>query len=145
LIPLSLRFLFAASFVRFVVIGTLAFVVEALTFTLFHALLGVAAIPARILSFPFAYTVNWYLNRVWSFAAGRAQPAARQYAVYGAVQVAGVVINLLVFTLLLRGGPMFREVPLLALAAASLVALAFNYLVGRRFAFAPPRDGAARG
>lgn len=139
MIPLSLRSLLAASFVRFAVTGALAFVVDAGAFTLFHAL-GVAAIPARILSFPVAYTVNWYLNRVWSFAAGRGHPAARQYAVYGAIQIVGAGINLIVFALLLRTGPIFRDFPVLAIAAGAVVALVFNYLVGRRFAFASPRN-----
>lgn len=145
MIPLSLRSLFAASFVRFAVIGATAFVVEAIAFTLFQALLGGGAILSRILSFPVAYTVNWYLNRVWGFAEGRRSPAARQYGIYGVIQIAGVAINLLLFVLLLRSAAVFREFPILALGVASMIVMIFNYLAARRFAFASPRDGGARG
>jgi putative flippase GtrA len=144
LIPLWLRSLFAASFFRFAVIGASAFIVEAGAFALFQALLGDAAILSRILSFPVAYSVNWYLNRVWGFAEGRKRPAARQFGVYGVIQLIGVAINLALFVLLLRSAALFRDFPILALVFASLVVMVFNYLAARRFAFAAPQDERGR-
>jgi putative flippase GtrA len=121
--------------VRFSVIGALGFVVDAGALALLIAG-GVDLYLARLISFPLAVTVTWYLNRVWSFRGSATARPAREYAGYVAVQTVGAAVNFAVYVLSLR--LLFAEQPdraVPALALGSAVGLILNYLGARWLVF----------
>lgn len=107
-----------------------------------QALVSLAAwspYPARLVSFAFAVSATFALNRLWTFGARTVRSATAAYGKYLAVQIIGALINLAVFTLCLLAVPRLREWPVVALAAGSAVALAFNFLAARVLVFTAPR------
>ena len=115
-------------------VGVVGFAVDGAVLQLLVSAASWSPYAARVLSFPAALTANFFLNRAWTFGALRMSPA-RAYGAYGAIQLIGALINLLVFTLCLLLAPALYAHPLLALAIGSGVAMLFNYYASRRLVF----------
>ncbi len=133
---------------RFLAIGAIGFVVDG---GLLMALTGAAGLPvigARLASFAVAVTVTWLLNRVYTFRHCASRRRLAEWRRYVAVNSVGAAINLGIFSALVLRFPWFEATPLAAFAVASAVALAFNFLGSRMFAFrldgapAPGQDAA---
>ena len=58
-----------------------------------------------------------------------------EYARYLVIQSAGLVVNLGVYLALLNSVQALREVPVVALCGGALVAITFNFLGARYWAF----------
>lgn len=119
----------------FGVIGTIGFGVDGGILTLLHSLMGVALLPARLCSFAVAVTVTWSLNRRLTFPGGDDPGVLRQWLRYAAVNGVGALLNLGIFLWLVYRFETFATVPLVPLAIASLVAMVFNFLASKYFAF----------
>lgn len=119
----------------FLVVGSVGFGVDAAALALLTHGLGFGPYPARLLSFGIAVSITYLLNRNWSFRARAARRKGREYVRYFLVQVGGVAINFLIFALAIEGSATMAAYPVLALAAGSLVAMAFTYLGSRLVAF----------
>ncbi len=134
------RFLLEHSLPRFLLVGGIGFLVDAGVLIALYHLIGLALLPARLLSFATAVTVTWWLNRRITFAAGASSRQWREWSRYTVVNGIGGTINLSVFLLLTSyaSGPLAQPLP--ALAAASLIALLFNYTGSRLLVFTA--DGA---
>lgn len=151
-------------FLKFSVVGGVGAVVDFGTFNLLTAAAGVAAIPASIVSFLAAVTSNFVWNRFWTYPDSRSKSIRRQAAQFGAVSAVGLALRTPVLALLLRPAaevaPRILDalpwIPLqpatlgrnLALAAAVLVILFWNFLVNRVWTYgdvgpAPGRLGSA--
>jgi putative flippase GtrA len=137
----------AASFPRFIAIGALGFCVDAGLLTLFIAA-DTGLYSARLVSFPMAVTVTWYLNRIWTFREGATDRPTREYVSYVAVQVVAALASFLLYAALLRwvlGERAQMAVP--ALAIGAVVGLVINYLGARVLVFVggkPPTPCAAQ-
>lgn len=119
-------------FLRFLVIGAIGFVADAgmLGALLVSTPLGVYS--ARLVSIAFALLVTWLLNRLITFG-----PSSRHVAVegarYGGVGIASSAVNYLAYSAFLWAMP---DTPIIvALALASVVALAFSFLGYSRLVF----------
>jgi putative flippase GtrA len=121
--------------VRFAVVGAIGFAVDAAVLHLLVAKAGWSPFAARALSFPPAITSTFLLNRAWTFKSLRI-PAAQAYGAYGAIQIAGALVNLTVFSVCVLLVPALYEWPLIALAIGAAAALLFNFAASRRFVFA---------
>lgn len=123
---------------RFLVVGAVGFCTDG---GLLSWLMGQGwtIVQARSLSFLAAVSITWWLNRVWTFRA--VQPAAprREYVLYFLTQVAGALINLLVFFVLVHAFETLRHLPLIPLAAGAAVAIVFNFSVSRLVVYKYPR------
>ncbi|WP_235035610.1 GtrA family protein [Roseomonas sp. 18066] len=118
---------------RFGVVGTLGFLVD--TGVLYAALqLGAGLYLGRVFSYVAAATGNWALNRAWTFQATGA-PAARQWALFLAVNLVGFAVNYGTYALLVGHLPLAAAHPVLGVAAGSLAGMAGNFLLSRRFVF----------
>lgn len=122
-------------FLKFGVVGTLGFVVDAGVMQLLVSLAGVGAIEARAVSIPTAVLATWLLNRSFTFGKTSAAPALASLARYVAVSAGGATINFLVYTALVMASAALAATPMIPLAIASVVALVFNYLGSKHFAF----------
>lgn len=119
-------------FLRFLVIGTIGFVVDAgvLGLLLLSTPLGVYA--ARLVSIAAALLATWLLNRVITFGPS-SRPVAVEGARYGGVGIATSAVNYVAYSGFLWAMP---DTPVIvALVLASIVALAFSFLGYSRLVF----------
>ena len=120
-----------ATFAKFVVVGTLGFVVDYGGLRVFM-LTGLSPFAGRALSIPIAMLFTWSLNRSWSF--GRSTlPWYRELAHYVLVGGAVALVNYASFTIILYF--MAGATPFLATAAACIIALVFSFAGYGKFVF----------
>ncbi len=118
----------------FLSVGALGFLLDVSVFqTLF--IFGYGAIAARIVSAGAAITLAWYRSRRHVFRTAQTSRSGPEYARYLLVQTAGLAVNFGVFLALLSGVQVLREVPVIALCGGALVAITFNFLGARYWAF----------
>lgn len=122
-----------AQFLSFGVIGFLGFLVDTAVVYATRAALGLYL--AGIAGFLVAVTVNWVLNRVWTFRGHGGGPAHRQWGRYIAVNLLGFVLNRGTYALLVTFVPLCAAEPVWAVAAGALVGLAANFPLTRLFVF----------
>jgi len=79
-------------FIRFCVVGTVGFAVDAGTLFLLSNLLGLWTLAAQFLSFWAAVASNFVWNRYWVYPDSRAKPVGAQAAQFALVNVAGIVL-----------------------------------------------------
>jgi putative flippase GtrA len=117
---------------RFALVGGIGFIVDAGALALLLRTTPLGPLAARILSIGLALTATWMLNRTFTFQpSGRG--LAREGVRYGGVGIATSLINYLVYSAVLLAVP--ATPPLLALAVASLAAMALSFLGYARLVF----------
>ena len=124
-----------SSFVRFGLVGTVGFVVDAGVLQALVSLADWGPIEARAVSFPVAVLATWLLNRNITFRAAIDVPAHRSLARYVTVSLAGASMNFIVYTSLVFASSVMAAHPVVPLAIASGIALIVNYLGSKFFAF----------
>lgn len=120
---------------NFAAIGAIGFLVDGGLLSLLHSLYGAGLVPARLLSFSAAVTVTWLLNRRRTFAERRDSRPVREWSRYATVNSVGALINMGVFFWLIGRYEFMAGVPLLPLAIAAILALAFNFFASKHIAF----------
>jgi len=130
--PERLRLL--AEFLRFGVAGTVGFVVD--TAVLYAAIgAGAGLYAGRLVSYVAAATTTWALNRAWTFRGRGDGPAARQWALFLLVNLAGFASNYGTYAALVALSPTAARHPVIAVAAGALAGMAGNFFLSRRFVF----------
>jgi putative flippase GtrA len=124
---------------RFLMVGTVGFLVDGAILQTLVSLAGWNPVPARLVSFSIAVVVTWLLNRHFTFKAAESAKAApvRSVLRYMVVSIAGAGINVGTFTALVLLSALMAAHPIIPLAVGSVVALMFNYLGSKHFAFRP--------
>lgn len=105
--------------------------------SLLHVTLLWHPLLARCVSFPAALTVTWWLNRRWVFAPSPSAAVTAEYARYAAVQVAGAIVNLVIFAVLIYSSDRLMRAPWLALSVGAACSLVLNYLLLTNWVYAP--------
>ncbi len=116
----------------FLVAGTIGFAADAGMLALLLHLGWLGPFAARIVAIAFAMAVTWSFNRGVTFGRSRF-PLLLEGARYGSVGLISALLNYGVYALLLLAVPGLP--PLVALVAASLVAMAFSWAGYSRFVF----------
>ena len=122
-----------AQFLRFGVVGTIGFVVDAATLTLMLAL-GLGPYAGRVPAYLAAATTTWALNRRWTFRA-TGDATARQWATFVVLNLGGFVLNYGTYVLLVRFVPVVAAHPVLGVAAGALAGMTGNFVLSRRYVF----------
>lgn len=122
-------------FMRFGLVGTLGFVVDAGVMQLLVSFAGLGAIEARAISIPAAVFATWVLNRTFTFGKTADDPLLPSLVRYAAVSAGGATVNFIVYSALVLASSTLAARPMIPLAIASIVALVFNYLGSKHFAF----------
>ena len=124
-------------FALFCVAGGLAFLVDAGVLHLLATVWARDPYAARVVSFLCAVTVTWLFNRSLTFAdrAGRVRHWLREWAGYVVSQLGGFSVNYAVYALLVWSLPLFRQWPVLGVAAGSAAGLVVNFILASRFVF----------
>ncbi len=125
-------------FIRFGIVGTGGFLVNLGVFSLL-AWAGLNPFASQAIALPCAAFFTWLINRLWTFESrhrGRAKLA--EIARYLLSTALGAGVNYAVFSLLVSAVPAFGTYPKLAVAAAAIAGLCFNFPMSKYFVFKPP-------
>ncbi|MDB5642325.1 MAG: hypothetical protein JWN07_1642 [Hyphomicrobiales bacterium] len=126
-----------STFLRFCVVGGLGFLVDAGVLAGLSHATQMGPVVARCISAPVAIVATFILNRMWAFGAARETPLVEAFLAYCAIQGIGFFINFILYTGFVSLPLGVVSQPVVALALASCIALAFNFLGLRFFAFKP--------
>ncbi len=124
-------------FLKFMVVGTIGFVVDFGILNLLVLLAGFEVLVANTISFTLAVVSNFTWNRLWTYPDSRSRPAQSQLAQFALVNVLGLGINTLVLWAL---RPTFTTLVgrlgyNLAKAIATIVVLFWNFFVNRYWTY----------
>ena len=144
-------------FLKFSVVGTIGAVVDFGTFNLLHAVVHWPGVLASMASFVAAGTSNFLWNRFWTYPDSRSKSTHHQFVQFGVVSLVGLAIRTPLFAvleapaigaagqLLTSASRSGLSLPLalsastlgrnLALAAAVLVVLVWNFLANRYWTY----------
>ena len=119
---------------RFGTIGCLGFVWDTGTTYAAKGLIGL--LPATLLAFVVAATLNWVANRLWTFRDRSCNRSlARQWLLYMAANSLGFLLNRGTVAFLVLSSAMCRAEPVVALAAGAVAGLAANFSLSHRVVF----------
>jgi putative flippase GtrA len=119
---------------RFLSVGAFGFLLDVSVFQVLF-MFGYGPIASRFLSAGAAITLTWYLNRRHVFRTAQTNRSGPEYARYVIIQSGGLAVNVGVYLALINSVQVLREVPVLALCGGALVAITFNFLGARYWAF----------
>ncbi len=126
----------AGQAVRFITVGLLNTAVDLGVFYLLSLIPGMPLAVAKTISYIFGICNSFVWNKYWTFSAGQSRQGVREFAVFFAVNLPPLVVNVVVFTLLGlwidSGSPWVR---LGKAFAAAVVSVAWNFLGSRYLAF----------
>ena len=135
-------------FFRFIVVGSIGFVVDFGTFNLLTLVFLVPAVLASVISFLAAVSSNFVWNRYWTYPDSRSKRIRRQLAEFTMVSLTGLLIRTPIFAILewalrLLFQPLEDALPMsadllihnLALAGAVVVVMFWNFFVNRYWTY----------
>jgi putative flippase GtrA len=118
---------------RFLIVGAIGFVADALVLLLLVHVLGLSRVWSRIPSLLIAMTVTWWLHRHFTFSWAReTAPSHREWLRFVFANALGNGFNLGIYWLLV--GPADWGI-MSALVVASVAAAAINYAMSARWVF----------
>jgi putative flippase GtrA len=121
-------------FIRFGMVGTLGFLVDA-GVLLAMLRLGLGPWVGRIISYICAATATYTLNRLWTFRTAEQNASWRQWGLFLLLNLSGFAFNYGTYALLLLTVPLVLAQPVLGVAAGALAGMFANFFVSRRFVF----------
>lgn len=118
--------------IRFGIIGTIGFVLNALMVEMLAPLCG--PLYAQLIAFPVVATAMWYLNRRYTFGAS-SRPIVQEWLSYILANTLGWVANNGLYVLLVLHWALAFRHPSIAVAAGSLAGMIFNFVMSRAAVF----------
>jgi putative flippase GtrA len=122
-------------FFKFGIIGVIGFIVDAAFLYLGLEALGLSRIAAGFFSFPFAVTVTWLGNRLYTFRDAPHEAMTRQWAKFAIVCAVGIVFNRGTYSLLVSFVPLVYAYPVLGLLAGTAAGMLFNFFASKKLVF----------
>lgn len=123
----------SATFWRFATVGAFGFLVDAGVLTSALAL-GSGFYLGRVISFFFAVTFTWYLNRVFTFAS--CDPALiKEWLRFVSANTVGGLVNYLIYASFVTWIAWFSQHPVFAVGFGSLGGLIWNYFLSHKVVF----------
>ena len=120
-------------FLRFGIVGGAGFVVDTATVYATRGILGLYG--AGVLAYLVAATVNWALNRVWTFRGRGGGAAHRQWARFLLANGVGFVLNRGTYAILVTISALCARQPVLAILAGVVAGMFVNFSLSRRWVF----------
>jgi putative flippase GtrA len=87
-------------FIKFAVVGTIGFFVDFSTYNLVRNLIGFSPELSSVFSFSAAVLSNFLFNRIWTYPDSRSKPVSRQMFEFAVVNVAGLIIRTVIFSMI---------------------------------------------
>ncbi len=85
-------------FIKFLIVGTIGFVIDFGTFNLLHHFLNTLEVIAQTISFSVATISNFVFNYFWIYREAQDKPVVQKASQFALVSVLGLVIGVPVFT-----------------------------------------------
>lgn len=117
-------------FIRFCIVGTIGFVIDAGALQLLVVQLGADPYAARVLSFLLAASGTWLLNRHFTFQVDH-QATRSEWLRYVSFMLLGALVNYGTYAFCITFWPVAAAQPWLGVAAGSLAALGLNFTMSR--------------
>jgi putative flippase GtrA len=137
LIPAALhRDRMAGQAARFIIVGLINTAVDLVAFYLLGLIPGMPDIAAKGISYVLGICNSFVWNKYWTFSARGSERGKREFAVFFAVNIPPLVVNVVVFTLLgmwIDAGTFW--VRMAKAFAAAVVSVAWNFFGSRYLAF----------
>ncbi len=127
------RLVVLMEFFRFGVVGLTGLVIDTAVVYGTRAWLGLYG--AGVLSYLIAATVNWALNRVFTFRGRSNGPMHRQWAMFLLTNMVGFALNRGTYALLVTFWPLAAAQPVIATSAGSIAGMFVNFSLSRRLVF----------
>ncbi len=127
------RRLMLVQFLRFGVIGTLGFVWD--TIVVYATAPWTGLYVAGVISYIIAGSINWLLNRIWTYRHLSHGAMHRQAVMFLVVNSAGFVLNRGVYFSLIATQPYCHDHPVIPIAAGGIAAMFVNFFLSRRLVF----------
>jgi len=127
-------------FFKFGLIGVVGFGVDTAFLYLGIGALGLSRIAAGFFAFPFAVTVTWIGNRLFTFRDHEHEPLAKQWAKFAAVCLVGIVFNRGTYSLMVSTLPFVYATPVLGLLGGTAAGMFFNFFASKKLVFNKPRS-----
>lgn len=121
---------------RFIVVGLINTVVDLAAFYLLSLIPGMPEVAAKAISYVLGICNSFFWNKYWTFGARRSARGGREFAVFFAVNLPPLAVNVIVFTLLglwMDSGTFWIRIG--KAFAAAVVSVAWNFLGSRYLAF----------
>ena len=122
-----------AQFIRFGGVGAVGFIIDTATVYGTRHTLGLYG--AGVLAYIVAASVNWLLNRVWTFRGQGTGPAHRQWAMFMVTNLAGFVLNRGTYAILVTFMAEAARQPVIGTAAGAIAGMFINFGLSRRVVF----------
>jgi putative flippase GtrA len=129
------RFRRSHSFVRFAGVGGVGFVVDSSVLYLCVYGFGIGVYLGRCISYLTSATVTWYLNRRFTFPAGRHHHKGWQWLTFVACSVIAGGLNYLAYAAYLRLAGQGPVNLLVGVGVGACAGLSVSYTLARRFTF----------
>ena len=134
----------AERFFKFLVVGTIGFVVDFGTLTVLVEVVGLEPVVANVFSFSAAVLSNFLWNRYWTYPDSRTKRRRVQLAQFAFVSVLGLLINSFILYILqgpfdtllpIMGAPDYIDGYIPAKMVATAVVLFWNFFVNRYWTY----------
>ena len=122
-----------AQFLMFGTVGTVGFLADTAMVYATRAALGLYG--AGAVAYLVAATVNWILNRIWTFRGQGGGAMHRQWGRFLLVNLAGFTLNRGTYALLVTFVPLCAAQPVFAVAAGSIAGMFLNFRLSRTMVF----------
>jgi putative flippase GtrA len=126
-------------FLRFGLVGTAGFVVDAAPLTAAMAL-GLGPYGGRVVSYLAAVTFTWAMNRRFTFAGADPRRGTAQWGRFVAANGAGALVNYGTYAALVALVPFVAARPVLGVAVGSVAGLVFNFTFSKLWVFRSAAD-----
>ncbi|MGH7057264.1 MAG: GtrA family protein [Acetobacteraceae bacterium] len=123
----------AVQMIQFGLVGSIGFVFDTATVYTLRQPLGLYN--AGLVGYVVAASVNWLLNRLWTFHGSEHTSMPRQWARFMIANLVGLVLNRGTYSLLVTVFPLAARMPVLAVAGGAVAGFGANFLFSRRFVF----------
>lgn len=134
----------SGEFFRFAVVGAVGFIVDASVLQILVSWFDSNLLIARIFSYLTAATATWSLHRVYTFRDQLAAPESRLASLRALIEQwfrfvltngFGASLNYAIYAACILSSDACSTYPVAGVALGSLVALAFNFVISKRFVF----------
>jgi putative flippase GtrA len=121
---------------RFIIVGLINTAVDLVAFYLLGLIPGMPDVAAKGVSYILGICNSFVWNKYWTFSARGSERGKREFAVFFAVNIPPLVVNVVVFTLLgLWVGAGTFWLRMAKAFAAAVVSVAWNFVGSRYLAF----------
>ena len=123
-----------AQFVKFGTVGAFGFLADTAIVYSLRGVVGVYA--AGMISYLVVASINWALNRAWTFRGrGAGAPRHRQWAKFMVANLLGLVLNRGTYVALIASFPLVHAQPVIAIAAGAVAGMFVNFGLSRQVVF----------